>query len=241
MSKINWNYDEITKDWAIRCPLPIATKTPIPQYDGSNYHPWEETWKKHILRNRFPDYCRSTNRIGTLVCSPTNIIKCFQESKVLESLVLIVGWGSLTRTKGKIYDKSLQQIEETLLKCMTLTEKHNSIEGSWNLLVDDLGWSYVITSKTLHFLARSLGYESNPPVPIDNKVILDEVWPAFRKTVKKERILGIDVMPEGWWDRVSSWQPYNRYMTAINSWAHLKGWTTTQIENTLFQEYYPSN
>ena len=153
--------------------------------------------------------------------------------------MLIIGWGSLTRTKGGIYSQSLQQIEDTLLMCLNQTKSDNSIESSWNLLAGNLGWSYVITSKTLHFLARSLGYETNPPVPIDNKVILDEVWPAFRKTVKKERMLGIDVMPEGWWDRVSSWQPYNRYMTAISCWANLMGWTTTQVENTIFQEYYP--
>jgi len=97
----------------------------------------------------------------------------------------------------------------------------------------------VITSKCLHFLSRSLGYETNPPVPIDNKVILGEAWPAFKKLIGKHNNSSHHPMPGVWWDKADSWSGYNRYMTAINCWTDARGWTTTQLESTIFQEYYP--
>ena len=76
-------------------------------------------------------------------------------------------------------------IEEILLKCLKLTKGENAVMDSWNLLVNELKWSAVITSKCLHFLVRSLGYEINPPVPIDNAVIIKKVWPKFEESINK--------------------------------------------------------
>ena len=76
-------------------------------------------------------------------------------------------------------------IEEILLKCLKLTKGENSVMDSWNLLVNELKWSAVITSKCLHFLVRSLGYEINPPVPIDNAVIIKKVCPKFEESINK--------------------------------------------------------
>jgi hypothetical protein len=157
----------------------------------------------------------------------------------LEALVLVVAWGRMTRSKGNIYQKPRQIIDKTLLECLHSTEKNKGVEDAWKLLVKRLGWGDVITSKCLHFLVRSLGYETNPPVPIDNKVILGEVWPTFKKLINKHRGSSDHPMPYGWGDMSMSWTSYNRYMTAINCWADAKGWTTTQVESTIFQEYYP--
>jgi hypothetical protein len=239
MNELEWNYDRTTEYWAKKLPLPLSSSHPVPQYDGLDYRLWEDTWKKHILRERFPEYCRYPNTQESLLCSPSNIIRCFQDHKVLEALVLTVAWGRMSRSKGNIYQKSNQEIEKTLLACLTLTDEKNSVEESWNLLVKRLNWGSVITSKCLHFLARSLGYETNPPVPIDNKVLLEEVWPTFKKAINDDFRLGVDTMPQKWGDKSSSWEAYNRYMTTINCWAQMRGWTTTQLENTIFEEYYP--
>lgn len=237
MKELNWNYDNTTKYWAERLLIPIRSKSPQPQYDGLDYRLWENTWKKHILNDSFPEYCHYPHQQGSLLCSPSNIIRCFKDQKVLEALALTVAWGRMTRTKNNIYKKSRHVIEESLLKCVQSIEESKSIERPWDLLVNQLEWSNVISSKCLHFLSRSLGYETNPPVPIDNKMIIEKVWPTFKKQVKGEFILGIDVIPKGWWEYSSSFKSYNRYMTAINVWADLKGWTTTQMENTIYKEY----
>lgn len=242
MKKLVWNYDETTEYWAKRILIPLTESNhPVQQYDGMDYRMREDTWAKHILQDQFPDYCCYPYHEGTLLCSPSNIIRCFNDQKVLEGLALTVAWGRMTRSKGNIYTQSNRVIEETLRNCLGLIEKTNKIEDSWNLLVGRLKWSNVITSKCLHFLARSLGYSSNPPVPIDNKVIIKRVWPAFEKMIISNFNKSADKFPDTWWDNSTSWSAYNRYMTAINCWALNKGWTTTQLENTIFQEYYPGD
>lgn len=236
MKELKWNYDETTAYWANRGILPFPP-SPQKQFEGSPLV--ENSWKKHLINNSFPEYCRHPNKPGYLLCSPSNIIRCFKNDKVLEALVLTIVWGAMTRTKGKsIYTQPNKIIEEVLLKCMELTKRKNSVMDSWNLLVNELKWSAVITSKCLHFLVRSLDYEINPPVPIDNTVIIKKVWPKFKELVKGQRISGDPSMYEGWWSYDASWDAYNRYMTAINCWSKLKGWTTTQIENTIFKVFY---
>jgi hypothetical protein len=236
---LNWQCDETTEYWAKKLLIPIKSKTPMPQYDGMDYRLWEDTWKKHILQDSFPDYCRYPNLEESLLCSPSNIIQCFREQRVLEGLALTVAWGRMTRSKGNIYSEPIQKIEDTLINSLQLIDKTDSVKDSWNHMVHNLKWSNVMTSKCLHFVARSLDYSTNPPVPIDKTVIINCVWPKFRKMINRNFSKGIDIYPEKWWDYNNSWRSYNRYMTAINCWASTKGWTTTQLENTLFQEYYP--
>lgn len=115
--------------------------------------------------------------------------------------------------------------------------EEESVESSWNFLISQLQWSAVITSKCLHFLTRALGYEENPPVPIDNRVVLEKVWPEFAKKVKSQ--FGLDPLPTRfrWWSNGMSWKAYNRYMTAIICWAEKKRWMTTEVESTLFYDY----
>ena len=237
MKELKWNYDGTTAYWACRLSLPITSLNPQKQYDGRNYPLWEDTWKKDILNANFPGYCHYPQQQGRLLCNPPNIIRCFEDGKVLEALALTVAWGRMFRTKKYIYTKPKQEIKGTLLECLQLTKERNSVEDSWNLLVGNLNWSAVMISKCLHFLARSLGYETNPPVPIDNKVILEKVWPKFKGMIKNQRTLGDPPICQGWRSHNASWDAYNRYMTAINCWSNLKGWTTTQLENTIFGEY----
>jgi len=238
MAKLDWQLDDSTAYWAKRIPLPLDLPVQ-PQYDGLDYRLRKETWKKHLLKSRFPGYCRYPGQPESLLCSPENIIRCFQDQEVLAGLVLVVAWGRMSRSKGNIYQKSRRVIEGTLLDCLQSIQEKNSVEHAWKLLVKRLDWGDVITSKCLHFLSRSLGYETNPPVPIDNKVILGEVWPVFKKLIAKEITPSDSPMPGAWWDKADSWRSYNRYMTAINCWADTRGWTTTQLESTIFQEYYP--
>jgi len=239
MQTMLWDHDRITAYWANQAPIPI--KLPVqPQYDGLDYRLRESTWVKHIRKSSFPEYCRYPNQPESLLCSPENIIRCFQDDLVLEALVLVVAWGRMTRSKGNIYQKSNLIIEEALLECIQLTKEKNSVEDAWKLLSKRLDWGFVITSKSLHFLARSLGYETNPPVPLDNKVFLGEVWPTFVKQISSHVNPSGYPKPEPWWDKSASWGGYNRYMTAINCWADERGWTTTQLECTLFQAYYPT-
>jgi hypothetical protein len=198
---------------------------------------WEDTWRKYILMPGYPAYCRYPGQPGYLLASPSNIIACFNENKVLQALALVVAWGSMVRTASKIYTRPLSEIEDLLVKCLDLVQAEESIESSWNLLIENLGWSAVIASKCLHFLTRALGYEENPPVPIDNGVILGKVWPEFEKKVKSQFGPEASLSRFRWWSYYPDWEVYNRYMTAIICWAEFKGWTTTQVENTLFLEY----
>jgi hypothetical protein len=240
MPLLKWIPDEITRHWASKAPLPLG---PVkhPQFDGTGKKMCESSWVKHILKNSFPSVCRHKDQPGCLSYSPESIISCFKDGNYLEALALVVRWGAMTRTKNSIYreDLTLERIFSTFETSRHSILSTDSIEASWPLFTDSsggLGWSKVITSKSLHFFARSLGYE-NPPVPIDNKVIINVVWPTFLKMIKENRRWGDPALPLDWQD--NSWKSFNRYMTAIECWASHMGWSFTALENTLFSVYYP--
>ncbi len=229
--------DETTAFWANRISV-INSSDPQKQYDGMSKCFREETWREHILRSEeFPPYCRYPGKPGCLLASPTNIIGCFKDENILQALALVVAWGSMARTSKTIYSKPLPNIKEILLESISSIRNEKNIELAWNLLIDILDWSKVITSKCLHFMTRSLDFEDNPPVPIDNQIILKNVWPVFEKKVKNQPDYSFELRLYHWWDYGNSWAAYNRYMTAINCWAENKKWTTTQVENTIFHEY----
>jgi hypothetical protein len=85
-----------------------------------------------------------------------------------------------------------------------------------------------MASKTLHFLCRALGFVKDAPVPIDNAVILTYVWPGFRINIPPSK------RPHDWGGK--TFAAYCRYMTAILEWADMKGWTTSELEATIFAE-----
>jgi hypothetical protein len=100
-----------------------------------------------------------------------------------------------------------------------------SIDRCWEILTRQLGWSGVITSKTLHFLCRALEFTQNPPVPVDGRLIREKAWPRFLNAVP------LSQRPDNW--EGDSFQAYGRYMTAILTWAGRNSWTTTQVEATI--------
>jgi hypothetical protein len=153
---------------------------------------------------------------------------------MLEALALTVAWGGMARTVKYVYTRPYTDIEEILSECRKQIEVDRSLEGAWQLLRTELSWTNVMISKSMHFMVRSLGYETNPPIPIDNQVILNQIWPMFRTKVIESRGREEPFLPGEWRDYGHSWTAYNRYMTAINTWARITSWTTTELENTLF-------
>jgi hypothetical protein len=237
MRLLKWLYDEKTVAWTKELPVPI-TIDQQPQYAGHTLS--DDTVRPYLPPDgHMPTFCYVSYETedGPLVCSPANIIRCFEGGYFLQALALTASWGGLLDTAPAIYTVPLAEIKETLHICKNLTHKTGILEGSWNLLVNRLRWNDIIASTTLHFLARSLGYDANPPVPIDNHVIEEHVWPRFFQMVEERRLPGTPPPPELWRDQQHSWQAYNRYMSVINAWARRKGWTTTQVASTLFVEY----
>ena len=156
----------------------------------------------------------------------TQIIAEFQRDGIyLPALALTVCWGAMWRQQKRIYDCGLDEIQNALAQCAGSIVATNSIEQSWRLLTGNgrvnRGWTSVMASKALHFLCRALGYEQKPPVPIDGKVIRERVWPCFSQPIPEPR-------PGDW--NGNDFDAYRRYMTAIVTWADVKGWTTTQVE-----------
>lgn len=169
--------------------------------------------------------------------SPAQIIRQFQDGRYTQALALVVSWGTMWRTSGSIWGRRPPELIEGVLRnCATSIQKSNSIATAWQMLAGreeaQLGWSDVLTSKTLHFLCRSLGFERNAPVPIDGKIIVQRVWPEFRRHSRELR-------PEKWHATDNGFEAYNRYMTAIRSWADQLQWTTTQTEQTIYLMFYP--
>ena len=235
MPILNWNFDPITLFWANRCVLNMGY-TPRAQAFGNELN--INTWVGRILNENFPDPI--INNEGHLICSPENIIGCIGENLLLESLVLTIGWGRMWRQLNNIYQNfDLNYIQGILTETIPLILEANSIEPAWDLLSENLHWSNVMISKYLHFLCRAHGFDINPPVPIDNRVIIQEVWPAFLHMTEQyvppiHSPETIPPQPTGWNNQGFQWQAYNRYMTIISCWAARRGWTTTQIECTLF-------
>jgi hypothetical protein len=208
MKKVRWIYDETTDYWARELPSPIKSEIPIPQYKGGGMT--EDTWKRYILKPRFPDYCYDSGQPRYLYCSPRNIIQCLKDRHVLESLALIMVWGTMFRTMNKsVYIRPLPFIEQLLLKCIGIVESKNSIERSWELLTDELSWTAVMKSKYLHFLTRSLGFEANPPVAIDRGVIMGKVWPKYENYFRSVNTSDEHPFP-GIWFKYGYWIEYNR-------------------------------
>lgn len=230
MRLIKWDNDPLTEYWASKL-SPGMPSDPYAQYAG--HRCMENTWRRYTLED-FPAYC-DYSQLGYLYCSPFNIIKCFRDSKMLEGLALTIAWGAMARTRPHSHANSLSELQALLLECQQQITKSERIEDAWKLLRERLSWSDVMISKSLHFIARSLEFEANPPVPLDNEVILDRIWPIFRNAIVGCRTSADPPIPAGWRDSYYSWGGFNRYMTVINCWARSRGWTTTQVENTLYR------
>jgi hypothetical protein len=239
--RLLWCLDDLTAYWADRCPLALGA-TSSPQFDGLGLRrPLQaSTWRKRICAVSFPAFLVEKTS-GRLLCTPDNIISLCRSGAYLEALVLTIGWGSMVRTSNRhIYKCGLKRIERALRDAVASIDRTRCVHGAWASLTGDLGWSDVITSKFLHFAARSSGFVADPPVPIDNRVCLGKAWPAFKGSaaaLRAQSALHQPPLPHRWRDKGYGWSGYTRYMTAIRKWAVAKGWTTTQVETTLYDVY----
>ncbi len=225
-----WKLDKATEVAARLYPLPLTASEPCRQWPG---HPTDAfTWNDRVLQPaRWPT--------GPLVSRPAQMITFFREGLYTQAVALVVSWGGMGRRSKDIYkERSVQdirRIHDAIHRSAESICRTESLDDAWPALTgrdkDQLGWSAVMASKTLHFLCRSLGFENDPPVPIDNKVIRDIVWPKFRDAIPK------DQRPANW--NGTDLPAYTRYMTAILTWSKHLGWTTTQTENTIFAEFLP--
>lgn len=233
MKILDWCEDRPTRTWADRCLLITMGKQP--QYNGANKNPLVRTWSKYTLTKGFPLYCNAIGWTGRLRPSPENIIRCWTEGHELEALALTVVWGSMSRTVNTIYGADLPIIQQHLCDARDSIVATNSIKKAWEILTSGLGWTPVMTSKCLHYLARSMGFEQNPPVPIDHAVVQLRVAPKFDVLIRQSggnpKALGV------WFDKRDSWAGYTCYMTTILAWSRAKQWTTTETENTVFEQF----
>ncbi|MBZ5640251.1 MAG: hypothetical protein LAO51_16015 [Acidobacteriia bacterium] len=237
---LEWDFDARTLFWAIRCPFSLPAD-PAKQFAGSPLaHPlYASTWRCRLLRTAFPEFVLHGNN-GALVCTPDNIIRCLSSGLVLEALVLTIGWGSMTRTLDHVYTEDLKVMERVLRRATASIDRAGSVAPAWANLRRNLSWTATMASKFLHFAGRSLGFRVNPPVPMDNEVILQRAWPRFKHAAALEQeehdLLNVP-LPRPWGDATQTWAGYSRYVTAVSCWAAGRGWTTTELENTLYEVY----
>lgn len=218
---MNWNIDPDTQFAAHNFPIIIQAGMPVAQFHGRAFNP--VNWSHRIRpQDMFAENIQTS--------APQSIINTFQNGEYLQGLALVVSWGSMWRTSNSIYgNNNLQEIHDALHASAQSIIQTEFIDNAWTTLTGHLHWSAVITSKVLHFMCRSLGFQNNPPVAIDNGVILKNVWPIFKNNIP------YGLRPRSW--RGNSLTAYLRYMTAIIEWASMRNWTTTEIETTLFNEY----
>lgn len=225
---MNWLIDEMTQAAARKFPLHFHADHPFPQYGGKDCQPGR--WRNVLL----PQEVFAAPPAGLFPDSPTMIISDFAGEQYLQALARTISWGAMWRTRNNIYrNHELQRIREALTCCARSIMETHSIEKSWQILTGDapqgLQWSSVMTSKALHFLCRALHFCQRPPVPIDGRVIRQRVWPRFRDGIPHDHRVG------NW--NGNGFDAYCRYMTAIITWADARGWTTTEIETTIFAEF----
>lgn len=221
---LQWNLDEQTKKAAMACPLLSAYQHPVAQFAGCSTH--TATWANRVVQP-------SSWGTRPIVSSPSEIMTQFRNRCYTQGLALVVSWGGMGRTSQYIYGdqgiETIRKIESRLIDCAESISESCSISNSWQTLTGigdgQLAWSEVMTSKTLHFLGRSLGFEQNAPVALDGGRIRKRIWPLFSGS------LALNKRPNDWEGR--SFQAYSRYMTAVLTWAQQKGWTTSQTEATL--------
>jgi hypothetical protein len=229
---LQWSVDEPTATAASAC-YPFDSEKPAEQFQGRFLT--TKTWNDRVVQP-------ATWQSGKLLSSPLEIIKHYKDGRYTEAVALVAVWGSMWRTCPGIYGarepKRIELIERVLRECAEDIQKSRSIAGSWEMLTGgkngQLGWTSVMTSKSLTFLCRSLGFTKNPPVPIDGALIRQKAWPMFQNAVP------ISLRPIGDWEG-NSFAAYCRYMTAILTWAARKNWTSDQVEATIVDILEPDN
>ena len=161
--------------------------------------------------------------------------------------VLQVGiWGQMipgthARPYRKIYDCSTQepvskerlhQIKKCLANAMSQLIDNQPLEVVWQGF-EKVNWSDVMISKCLHFMCRTLEYRGAIVVPIDNAMVQNTLWVAFKKFVgdnnqnwpRPARVVG------------QGYIGYQRYFTAMHEWSEKLGISNSQLEFNLFHAF----
>ena len=226
---MKWQLDNNTWEACVAHPARLKAEEPANQFPGRNFNTCNWTSKLP------PDHLLP---LAGCISSPENIISRFSTGQYLEGLALVVSWGTMWRTNRRIYNPRLESIRTTLEFCANEIRETESVRSSWNRVTgkfnNGLSWSSVMASKVLHFLARSQGFTNEPPVPIDNLVIRQEIWPRWLRKIENNQ----EILPSNWplsWGG-DSWEAYERYMTFILYNARNREWTTTDWETTLFAQ-----
>src|SRR6266404_1085404 len=219
---MHWKVDDRTQRAATKYPLAIKAALPIPPFKGRNFN--TRSWNHRVIQ--------PATWSGELRSDPDLIIRQFKDGQYTQGLAMVVSWGTMWRQPDAIWgDRKLETIEHVLGDCAESIRRTESIEESWKALTGQLGWSSVLTSKTLHFICRALGFEQDPAVPIDGAVIRQRVWPAFRNSIPTHE------RPESW--DGDGFNAYGRFMTAIVTWSNSKGWSTSEVERTISLQFQP--
>ena len=202
---------------------------PAPQFPGKNCN--TASMNKYVVHGAYvPAW-----GVSALISSPANIINMFINNHNLVAVALIASWGTMFRTAPHIWGKrNLADIDAALNLCRHDIIANGNIATAWEILTNPAGnvrWSAVMASKTLHFLCRALGFNNDSPAALDNAVIRQRFWPAFRNLAVATGL----PLPGNW--NGNSYAAYLRYMTAINIMATARGWTTTEMECTIFDQY----
>ncbi|MEP6755803.1 MAG: hypothetical protein ABJA67_09905 [Chthonomonadales bacterium] len=172
MKMLDWQLDENTLEWIKHISLAEGI-VHAPQFPGKEFV--DAIWLDYISNEKYPNFCYSEKDL--LICSPENIVRCFHYEHMLEGLALTIMWGRMWRTQPLKYMTDKHSLHSILIDCAASIVETNSIEQAWIMLRKELQWTDVMTSKTLHFLARSQGFEQNPGVAIDNAIIIEIFWP----------------------------------------------------------------
>lgn len=225
---LRWQIDQQTARAAADHSLRIKANSPLAQVgeDGKNCGFNPQSWNSRVVQ--------PASWPGDPKCTPEQIMNQFREGRYTQGLAMVAGWGGMGRRPKAVWGaRKIEHIEQTLSSCALNIRETQSVGHSWAMLTGladgHMGWTAVMTSKTLHFLCRSLGFEQNPPAAIDGAVIRGIVWRAFRNSIP------LGERPKNW--EGNTFSAYCRYMTAIMTWAKQRTWTTKQMEATIFAEY----
>lgn len=228
---MNWQPDPIFEQLALQAPiinLPDAN-----QFPGRN----------EILH----EYALLTNNNNPNIdSSPASIIESAQNHEWRTFLLKVGRWGGmipgiLRRPFNNIYwstytidvtEERLVQIETALGDTYSMILNEQPFELVWNRL-RELGWTKVILSKCLHFIARAADDEGLLPIAVDNAMSCNWLWPSFQNRIQ---VINLD------WPRPAGingneFQHYNRYFTAMVTWAQIQGIDVGEIEIRLFSHW----
>src|SRR5579862_8060509 len=138
---MHWNIDNRTSQAATKYPLAIKHSTLVGLLPGRLFS--TESWNHRVLQ--------PTTWHGELRSDPDQIIQQFRNGRYTQALAMVVSWGTMWRRPDAIWEgRKLETIEGALRDCAHSIRSSESITGSWDMLRDQLSWTAVLISKTLH-------------------------------------------------------------------------------------------